>query len=143
MHTCAYKHAYNHANRHGYKQTCMQARKRTYMQTYIQTNKGKPPDDTGPDSRHSSECVQVSRQGQHPRRPRIGYPRGNDKRGWPGLDEGLKQGLKQSLKDGSVKYYSDSIYNKCVERFGGRSCPMTAEVAGLLATAGTQTSQGR
>ena len=46
------------------------------------------------------------------------FPRGNDKRGWSGLDEELKQGLKKSLKDGSVKSFSDFIYNKCIERFG-------------------------
>ena len=53
-----------------------------------------------------------------PPRARIRFPRGNDKRGWSGLDEELKQGLKKSLKDGSVKSFSDFIYNKCIERFG-------------------------
>ena len=53
-----------------------------------------------------------------PPKARIGFPRGNDKRGWSGLDEELKQGLKKSLKDGSVKSFSDFIYNKCIERFG-------------------------
>ena len=93
---------------------CEASRQRTIAKLQI----GKTPDDTGPESHHSSECVRVSRQGQDPPRARIGFPRGNDKRGWSGLDEELKQGLKKSLKDGSVKSFSDFIYNKCIERFG-------------------------
>ena len=93
---------------------CEASRQRTIAKLQI----GKTPDDTGPESHRSSECVRVSRQGQDPPRARIGFPRGNDKRGWSGLDEELKQGLKKSLKDGSVKSFSDFIYNKCIERFG-------------------------
>ena len=85
--------------------------------SHIKLQIGKTPDDTGPESHHSSESVRVSRQGQDPSRARIGFPRGNDKRGWSGLNEELKQ-LKKSMKDGSVKSSSDFIYNKCIERFG-------------------------
>ena len=92
---------------------CEASRQHTIAKLQI----GKTPDDTGPESHHSSERVRVSRQGQDLPKSQDRFTRGNDKRGWSGLDEELKQGLKKSLKDGSVKSFSDFIYNKCIERF--------------------------
>ena len=40
---------------------------------------GKTPNDIGPDSYHSSECVRVSDLTEHLPQPRIKFPRGNER----------------------------------------------------------------
>ena len=80
---------------------------------------GKTPNDTGPDSHHSSEYVRVSGLTEDPPRARIKFPRGNDRNGWDGLDDDLKRDLKKILKrDDSMKSFTDCIYGKCLERYG-------------------------
>ena len=80
---------------------------------------GKTPNDTGPDSHHSSKCVRVSGLTEDPPWARIKFPRGNDRNGWDGLDDDLKRDLKKILKrDDSMKSFTDCIYGKCLERYG-------------------------
>ena len=43
-------------------------------------NSGKTPNDTGPDSNHSSECVRVSGITEDLPRARIKFPRGNERK---------------------------------------------------------------
>ena len=84
------------------------------MQLCIQT-----PNDTGPDSHHSSECVRVSDLTEDPPRARIKFHRGNDRDGWDGLDDDLKRELMKILKrDDSMKSFTNCIYGKCLEKYG-------------------------